>query len=292
MKRQLPVETLAPAVFVMLWSTGFLGAKFGLPYAEPATFLSVRFFIVVAILAVMVMMLRLPLPTGRQWWHLSVSGCLVHGFYLGGVFSAIHLGVNAGVSAMIVGIQPLFTAVLVGPWLGERVTPRQWLGFILGLLGVFLVILENFSLAQQDMLALALCFIGLVGISVGTVYQKRYCENMDLISGSMVQFLAAGTLLGIFAFGLETREIHWTAEFIFAMGWLVLVLSIGAISLLMWLIQRGAASRVASLFYLVPPLVALESWWLFGETLHHLAVIGMICCAVGVWLVLQAPKKS
>jgi drug/metabolite transporter (DMT)-like permease len=286
------VAGFAPALFVLLWSTGFIGAKWGMPYADPATFLFVRFVIVALLLAVVVAWLRLPVPHGaRDVWHLSVTGVLVHGIYLGGVFGAIHAGINAGVAALIVGIQPLLTAIMVGPLLGERVTRRQWLGFAAGMAGVFLVVFGKFSLEGNQLLGLALCSAALVAISIGTVYQKRFCANMDLRSGSLVQFIAAGIFVGIFALLFEERRIEWHPQFWFALIWLCLVLSLGAISLLMWLIRVGAASRVASLFYLVPPLVAVEAWLLFDETLDHAAMVGMVLCALGVWLVLHAGSK-
>lgn len=286
---------LAPALFVLLWSTGFIGAKFGLPYAEPATFLVVRFGVVAVLLALLVAWQRVPVPSRPiELMHLSVSGILVHGVYLGGVFSAIDSGINPAVVALIVGIQPLLTAVLVGPFLGERVTARQWVGFAAGVVGVYLVVSGRFSLEGQRLVGLVLSLAALVGISIGTVYQKRHCSGMDLRAGSMIQFIAAGLFAAVFSLAFETREIEWHPEFLFSLAWLCLVMSIGAISLLMWLIRQGAASRVASLFYLVPPLVAVESWLLFDETLDAAATAGMAFCAVGVWLVMTtaaAPRR-
>ncbi len=283
------INRAAPILFVLLWSTGFIGAKWGLPYAEPATFLFVRFVIVAALFGLIVVFSRIPLPTRlRDLGHLAVTGCLVHGVYLGGVFAAIGVGVNAGVAALIVGIQPLLTAVLVGPFLGERISPRQWIGFFAGIGGVFLVVYRDFDLQGQEIQGLGFCVAALVGISVGTVYQKRYCSGMDLRSGSLVQFFAAAVFVGIFALFFESGQIDWHPQFIFALSWLCLVLSLGAISLLMWLIRHGVASMVASLFYMVPPLVALESWFLFDERLDALAISGMALCVVGVWLVLQS----
>ncbi|KAA3621404.1 MAG: DMT family transporter [Proteobacteria bacterium] len=283
----------APALFVLLWSTGFIGAKWGLPYADPATFLFVRFLVVSLLLAAVVAWLRVPLPRrGADLIHLSISGILVHGVYLGGVFGAISAGVNAGVAALIVGTQPLLTAVMVGPSLGERVSPRQWLGFLAGVVGVYLVVQGKLSLESQQATGLLLCVAALVGISIGTVYQKRFCSAMDLRAGSMVQFVAAGVFVGLFALVFEDREIEWNAQFWFALSWLCVVLSLGAISLLMWLIRRGAASHIASLFYLVPPLVALEAWLLFGETLDRAALAGMAFCAVGVYLVLHSRRAA
>ena len=283
------VARLAPALFVLLWSTGFIGAKWGLPYAEPATFLFLRFLVVAVLLAILVRWRRAPMPRrARDYGHLAVTGILVHGIYLGGVFGAIDAGINAGVAALIVGIQPLLTAVLVGPFLGEAVTRRQWLGFGAGLAGVFLVVSGKFSVSGQHLAGLSLCIAALIAISVGTVYQKRHGAEMDLLSGSLVQFVAAGAFIGVFALVFETGHIEWHPQFWFALAWLCLVLSIGAISLLMWLIRRGAASRIASLFYLVPPIVAVEAWVLFGETLDGAAMVGMALCAVGVWLVLKS----
>lgn len=287
------VARFAPALFVLLWSTGFIGAKWGLPYAEPATFLFVRFIIVALLLAALVLWLGVPMPRRRgDIAHLAVSGVLVHGVYLGGVFGAISVGINAGVAALIVGTQPLLTAILVGPLLGERVTTRQWLGFGAGVAGVFLVVYGKFSLQGQQVAGLSMCIAALVAISLGTVYQKRYCANMDLRAGSMIQFVAAGAFVAVFALVFETREIEWHPEFLFALAWLCIVLSLGAISLLMWLIRRGAASRIASLFYLVPPLVALEAWLLFDETLDRTAMAGMALCAIGVYLVLHRGRTD
>ncbi len=282
----------APFLFVLLWSTGFIGAKLGMPYAEPARFLFVRFALVAVLLAVMVAWQRRALPRGSELGHLAVSGILVHGIYLGGVFGAIDAGINAGVAALIVGVQPLLTAVLVGPLLGERLHLRQWLGFVFGIAGVFLVVFGKFDADGQQPLGLALCIAALLAISIGTVYQKRYCAGMDLVSGSLVQFVAAALFAGVFVLLLDEAPIRWQPTFWFALLWLCLVLSIGAITVLMWLIRRGAASRVASLFYLVPPLVAVEAWLLFGETLDQVAMAGMALCVAGVWLVLRAGTRA
>ncbi len=286
-------QILAPGLFVLLWSTGFIGAKLGLPYAEPATFLAVRLSIVALALAIFVILFRVRLPaTGMQTLHIAMAGFLAHGVYLGGVFGAIYYGVDAGVSALIVGIQPLLTAALVGPLLGESVSRRQWLGFLIGLCGVALVVSRKFSLDGQDLLGFGFCIVGLAGITIGTVYQKRFCTSMDLRSGSMIQFAVAALLMWVFAIALETREIEWHLEFIFAMIWLCVVLSLGAISLLWWLVRNDAAAKVASLFYLVPPIVALEAWFLFAERLGPLSIVGMVLCAVGVWLVMKPVKKT
>lgn len=288
---RFPIDTralavaAAPGIFVLLWSTGFIGAKLGLPYAPPLTFLAIRFAIVVGLLLVVAIVSRAPWPTTpRAYMHLLVAGALVHGVYLGGVFASIAQGVDAGVSALIVGAQPVLTALLAGPVLGERVTPRQWLGFGLGLAGVGLVVADRFGQGQGTPIGYLLSVVGLVGITAGTLYQKRYVAQADLRSGNVVQFCAATLVILPFAL-FETQPVEWTPRFIFAISWLCIVLSLGAISLLYVLIRRGAAARVASLFYLVPPVTAVMAWALFDESLGGSVPIGMAMVAVGVALV-------
>lgn len=278
--------TLMPGVFVFLWSTGFIGAKFGLPYAEPLTFLSLRFAIVIALLLALIAATRAPWPASwRAAGHMAVAGALVHATYLGGVFASIAQGVDAGVSALIVGIQPVLTAALAGPLLGEKVTARQWAGLALGFAGVGLVVSQKLGTGQGTPFGMALSVVALLGITAGTLYQKRFCAQMDLRTGSLVQFAASLAVLGPLALLLETNEVQWTAEFGFAMFWMTVVMSLGAITLLMLLIRRGEASRVASLFFLVPASTALIAWPMFGETLSPLALLGVALAAAGVALV-------
>ena len=278
-----------PGIFVLLWATGFIGAKYGLPYAEPATFLVLRFaFVVVLLLPIaIVAQARWP-PTRAQVLHLAVAGILVHGGYLGGVFSAIHAGMSAGLSALIVGLQPILTAVAAAPLLGERVTARQWLGLALGFVGVALVVADRASLGGLSAYSLAMAVLALFSITIGTVYQKRFCGAFDLRTGAIIQFVAAGLALAPIAIAFEHAPVRWTGEFLFAMAWLVIVLSIGAISLLALLIRRGAATKVASLFYLVPPVTAIIAFLLFGETLDPLALAGFGLAVAGVALVVRA----
>ncbi len=284
---------ITPGVFVFLWSTGFIGAKLGLPSAEPMTFLALRFSLVSACLLAFVLIVRAPWP---QSWaaagHIAIVGLLLHGVYLGGVFASIDLGVEAGVSALIVGVQPLLTAVAAGPVLGERVTPRQWLGLLLGFLGVTLVVWQKLALGLGTPLGMSLSVLALFGITAGTLYQKRFCSEMPLRSGNAIQFAAATLATGLLAFGFESRIIDWTPEFVFAMAWLVIVLSFGAVSLLIILIRRGAASRVASLFYLVPPSTAILAWLIFDERFGPLALAGMALVVLGVALVNLTPRRA
>ncbi|WP_416898700.1 MAG: DMT family transporter [Minwuia sp.] len=277
---------IMPVVFVFLWSTGFIGAKFGLPYVEPLTFLSMRFWMVVAGFLAFSLIVRAPWPKRAiDWMHIAVVGVLLHGVYLGGVFTSISLGVEAGTSALIVAIQPLLVALLAAPVLNEKVTARQWLGLALGIAGVTLVVWRKLELGLGTPLGMGFSVIALIGITIGTLYQKRYCGTLDIRTGNVIQFTAAGLMLTVLAFAFETREVDWTGEFIFAIGWLVVVLSFGATTLLLLLIRRGAASQVSSLFFLVPAVAALIAWPLFGETFGPLAVAGMALVTVGVALV-------
>ncbi|WP_027877865.1 DMT family transporter [Meiothermus cerbereus] len=286
------LAALAPILFVLLWSTGFVGAKFGLPYAEPFTFLWVRMVLVVGLLAVLAWLLRSPWPKG---WalnlHIGVSGLLLHAGYLGGVFFAISRGMPAGLSALIVGLQPILTAVLAQLLLRERVNAVQWAGLLLGLVGVGLVVGEKALSARAlhiEPSAFVAITLALLCTTFGTLYQKRFAAQMPLVSGTLVQYMAASVGLFILAllFG-ETMQINWTLQFILALAWLILVLSIGAILLLMYLIRHNSASSVASLFYLVPPATALEAYFLFGERLGGWAILGMGLAVVGVALVVR-----
>lgn len=283
-----------PALFVLLWSTGFIGAKFGLPYAEPFTFLFIRFVLTLLVLLPLMRLFKAQWPAfPALWGHVAVTGLLVHATYLGGVFYAIDLGLPAGLASLLVGLQPLLTAALALPLLGERLSRWQWLGLALGLIGITLVLSGKLAPGSGGMFegfglgALASVFAALLGISAGTLYQKRFCADMPLLGGSVVQYLAASVALGVGALLLETRQVEWAPTFIATLAWLVLVLSIAAILLLMALIRRGAASKVASLFYLVPPLTALEAWWLFDETLGPVALSGMAVAIAGVVMVVR-----
>lgn len=275
-----------PGLFVVLWSTGFISAKYGLPYAEPLTFLSLRFFLVVSLMLPLAWLMRAAWPkTPAQTAHVALAGILIHGGYLVGVFGGIHLGLAAGVSALIVGLQPILTAFASAPLFGERLHGRQWLGLILGFLGVLLVVQGRSSISGITPATLGLSVMALLSITIGTLYQKRFCGAVDLRSGAVIQFAAAGCVVLPLAVWLETMHIDWTTEFVLTMAWLVFVLSIGAISLLYILIRNGAATKVASFFYLVPPVTALFAYAVFGETLSATAMVGMALAAVGVALV-------
>ena len=280
--------TVAPAVFVVLWSTGFVAAKTGLAYAEPLTFLLARFVIVAAAMLAASLIVRAPWPRRTTAGHIAVVGLLMHGCYLGGVFTSLMLGMPAGLVALIVGLQPILTATIVGPLLGERVSGGQWLGLVLGFGGVAVILADRSGFAGAGgfgLPALAAAAVALLGITGGTLYQKRYCAHVNLWTAAVIQYTAAAAAMVMPATLLETMHIVWSAPFIAAMAWLTLVLSVGTVSLLYLLIRRGAVSKLASLFFLIPPTTALIAWAMLGETLGPRALAGMAVAAVGVALV-------
>ena len=279
------VLVLAPALFVVLWSTGFIAAKFGLPYAPPLTFLLYRFVLVAALMAVVCVVMRAQWPAKRgDYLNVAIAAWLVHGVYLGGVFIAMSRGMAAGTAAMLVGLQPIVTVFLARVWLREPVVARQWFGLALGLFGVWLVVRHKVRI-ESDVVGLVAVFAALAGISVGTIWQKRHASHVDLRSGAVIQFAACAIVYLPLVLIFESDAIvQWTPTFTFAIGWSVLVLSVGAISLLYWLLRHGAASGVASLFYLVPPVTALMAWVLFDERMDALAIAGMALIAIAVAL--------
>ena len=281
-------QAATPGLFVLLWSTGFIFAKLGLFYAGPFTFLLLRFIAVTVLMLAVALAMRAPWPASwAQAGHIAVVGILLHALYLGGTYAAIAAGIPAGIVALIVGLQPLLTAAAVGPLLGERVSPRQWLGLVLGFTGVALVLWNKLGGDIGSLWGFGFSLLSLIGITVATMYQKRYCGAMDMRSGAVIQYAAAGLFTGAVVVAVGVGDVNWAPEFLISLFWLVVGLSVGAISLLMWLIRRGAASRVASLFYLVPPAVAVESYLIFGETLGPLALLGMAIAVVGVALVIR-----
>ena len=278
------VVALFPALFVLLWSTGFIAAKVGLPHAPPYQFLFYRFTLVALLMAVVAWAMHAVWPkTLREYLNIAVVAWLVHGVYLGGVFVALADGMAAGTSAMLVGLQPVLTVLLARAFLAERVVARQWFGLLLGLAGVYLVVRHKMDFAG-NLQGLLPSTLALIGISVGTLYQKRHCSHIDLRSGAVIQFTACAIVFAPLAFIVDPHPVAWTAQFMFALGWSVLVLSVGAISLLYWLLRHGATAGVARLFFLVPPVTAVMAWVLFGETLGMDALFGMALIATGVLL--------
>jgi drug/metabolite transporter (DMT)-like permease len=274
----------APAVFVVLWSTGFIGTKYVLHNAEPLTYLAIRMGVVVMLMAIIVAIARPRWPDRIGVAHSVVAGVLVHGFYLGGTAIAIAHSIPAGLSALIPGLQPILTSTFANRWLGERVTPLQWSGLLLGLAGVVLILHDRPMTGDAGWGWLA-SGVSLLSITFGTLYQRRYCGGIDWRAGNLVQYVAVTIFFGTGAWLFETNVVHWTGEFVLSLIWLAVVLSIGSIGLLYWLIRRSAATSVASLFYLVPAVTAFMAYVLFGERLDTVAISGMVACAAAVFLV-------
>ena len=289
-----------PTVFVLIWSTGFIVAKFGLPYAPPLTFLALRYVLSIACFLVWIGLARAVWPSSRQQWlHLAATGVLMHAGYLGGVWVAVKAGMGSGLAALMVGLQPVLTALWLswanrssagGPSSQPAVTKQQWLGLALGLGGLVMVVARKFGTGSEvTALTLGSTVIALFSITIGTLYQKRYVQPTDVRTANAIQLMAA--LLVTLPFTLfETEAIVWNAPFIGAMAWAVLALTLGGSSLLYLLIQRGAATTVTSLLYLVPPTTALMAWLLFNESITVVTVLGTALTALGVSLVVRSAK--
>ena len=272
----------SPLIFALTWSTGNIFTKLGMPYVEPLTFLALRFSCATLILAAIAWIARAPWPRSLgEAGHIVVAGFLLHAGYLWSVFIAIDEGVATGTLALIAGLQPLLTALIVGRALGERVGGRQWLGLVLGFAGVAMVVWRKVETAEGTDLGMVLGMVGMVSLTAGAIYQKRFCANVDLRSGAALQqAMNALATLGL-VLALETRTIEWTGELVLSIGWLVIVLTVGAYNLLYYLLRLGQASRVASLFYLTPPVTAVMGYFMFGETMTGLALAGMAVAVLG-----------
>lgn len=283
---------LIPPLFVLLWSTGFLGARYAMPWAEPFSFLAVRFALAFGILAVVMLALSSKRLAARQIGNAMFAGLLIHGLYLGGVFWSVHNGLPAGISALIAGMQPLVTALLAMALLGERVIQRQWIGLVAGLFGVLLVLWPKLGVSGSGINGanLAASAVALLAICAGTVWQKRYGTRDDMVANTAWQYVGATIPMVIGSLLFETRTYTLNGELIFALAWLTLVLSIGAIFLLMRMIRDGEMAKVSSLFYLVPGSTAIIAWFLFGETLTVMQLVGMAVATLGVALATARSK--
>lgn len=288
-----------PVVFVLIWSTGFIVARFGMPHAPPLSFLSVRYALSIACFVPWILIAKVAWPQSReQVLHLSVTGVLMHAGYLGGVWLAVKAGMGSGLSSLIVGFQPVLTAI----WLAYSmrgseqpgVSRRQWLGLFLGFVGLLMVVWRKLTLGTPlDHVTpanMAFALTALLSITVGTLYQKRFVQPCDVRSANTVQLLAALVVSLPLAL-METEAMRWNTELAGAMAWSVLGLTLGGSSLLYMLIQRGAAASVTSLMYLVPPTTAMMAWVLFGEAITLATVLGTALTAVGVSLVVRPSRK-
>lgn len=285
--RRLKTARLAPYLFVFLWSTGFVGAKYGLPYADPFIFLSLRVFIAAGFLLLVARLMKAPIAIGADAVKKSsLIGVFLHAFYLGGVFFAISRGVAAGVAAVITSLQPVFVSILAVRVLGEKLRAVQVGGLLLGLIGVVLVLGPTFD-SSVSKLGIAAVFVALFGSTTATLMQKKFGSGIPMMAGTAYQYLASGVVLAIAALATNGMHIDFTPKFVAAMTWLILALSVGAVLLLLWLLNTGSAASVSSLFYLVPPATALEAFVLFGEKVNTQGFLGIGITALGVWLVIR-----
>jgi len=290
------LERYAPALFVFLWSTGFVGAKFIVPYAEPFTFLTIRYFLASAILFIIAAMFRQPLKLNREQFKASFAvGLLLHVIYIGGVFYAVSLGVSAGISAVIVSIQPVLVSLLAVPLLGERLRWVQVVGLFLGVAGIALLLLpkvfQGDYTATTSLTGIFICVIALLGTSGGYLVQKKLGGEIPFLSGTGAQYAVSAIAFAILSFSTEDQIIQWVPQFFFGLTWIVLMLSIASIVLLYGMLRTGSASKVSSLYYLVPPTAAVQAYFLFDEVIAPIGIIGMALAGLGVVLVMRQSTK-
>lgn len=285
---------MIPFVFVFLWSTGFIGAKYALAYIEPFTLLLVRMILTLCILLVWALFRVKRWPSINQAKHQMFVGMLIHGAFLGGVFAAIKLGLPAGITSIITGVQPILTALISVFWLHQRLSNRQYLGFAFGLLGVVgtIGLTQGFSDFTFAPAAVLCALTALLGITLGSLYQKKQGATVDLLAGMVWQYLGCCIIMAILSFGFESQKIDWSFTLIVALAWLIVALSIVSILLLMYLIREGEASKVASYFYLVPIVASIQAWWLFDETLSLPALVAMGMTVYGVYLVISKQNST
>ncbi|MEM7124013.1 MAG: DMT family transporter [Pseudomonadota bacterium] len=284
---------LIPALFVVLWSSGFIAAKVGVRDAEPLTFLTMRFALVAVLMVSIALAMRAPWPQSRrEFGHIAVTGVFMQAGYFGGAWVSMAMGVGAGVSALIVCLQPILTAIVAGPLLGERVGPRQWLGLALGFGGVAMVVAKKLELGFGTPMAMGWSFVALICITVGTLYQKRFCPHMDPRTGGTIQFVMGIVVLAPLALIFEDQSINWTTDFVLALLYVAIFLSLISITLLTIMIRHGQASRLTSLFFLVPPTATAMAWIMLGETLTPIGIAGMVLTVIGVALVMLPGRRA
>jgi drug/metabolite transporter (DMT)-like permease len=285
------LKRFIPATFVVLWATGFIGARYAMPWAEPFAFLSLRFVIAAILLVAITVLLGARRASRSEAKHAIVAGMLIHGIYLGGVFWAIHRGMPAGLSALIAGLQPLLTAVLAGKLLGDKILPRHWVGLATGFVGVIIVLWPRLGELGSGITAetLAASVVSVLGITLGTIWQKRFASTGNLVATTAWQYVGGALVVLSASLLFETPKVTFNGELVFALAWLVLVLSIGAVFLLMVMIRGGEMSKVASVFYLVPAVTAVMAWALFGEQLNLIQIVGMAITTFGVALATTQP---
>ncbi|WP_423709194.1 DMT family transporter [Undibacterium sp. WLX3042] len=278
-----------PAIFIFIWASGYVVAKYGLPYAEPLTFLCMRYMGVVVMMLTLAILMRAPWPARKDLLPIAIAGILMQALYLGGIWCAVKLGMPAGVAALIANVQPILTAVM-GPFIGERIRGRQWLGLAFGIAGVGLVVANKISVVALSLTSVSLAVMALFAMTTGTLYQKKTCPSFDVRTGQVIQFAASLLVTAPFAWMLETQTILWTPQFFGALAWSVLVLSGIGISVLYIMIRHGEATKVTSYMYLVPAVTAAMAWLMFGEKFTLTALAGMAIALAGVALVVRPAR--
>uniref|UniRef100_A0A2A4YR44 EamA family transporter n=1 Tax=OCS116 cluster bacterium TaxID=2030921 RepID=A0A2A4YR44_9PROT len=291
---KIKLTSIIPLLFVWLWSTGFIGAKYGLPYIEPYFMLFIRFLIAITVFLCIMMVLKAKTISPRQSVNQMLVGILVHGAYLGGVFFAIDEGMPAGIVAIIVGLQPILTAFVSWALQGQSINKNQFIGLLLGFAGIMMVIIGSSNLGNLrfSSLGLAACIVALFGISIGTILQKNLGKNLPLLTSSMFQYIGAASVMAALTYTMEEQIVEYTFSLFAALTWLVLGLSVLAVLLLMYMISEGEVAKVASYFYLVPPVTVFQTWVLFNEQLGILSLIGCVLSICGVYLVVRVRPIS
>jgi drug/metabolite transporter (DMT)-like permease len=290
------LKKLAPGLFVLLWSTGFIGVKYGIPYAPPFYFLAIRMTIAALLLFIAISFLRKSQPITRSIiWPSTLIGLTLHGAYLGGCFFAVSRGMPAGVAALIVSLQPVLVSLFAAKYLNEPLKPRAIVGLILGLIGLFVVVFPRINMTGGNaisIVAIAASVIGLLGGTSGTILQKKYGGVIPTLAGTSIQYAATAVVLAVLALLFEEPDIQWTGNFIGALAWLVFALSFGAILLLFFLLRSGSAASVSSLYYLVPAATAIEAYLIFDEHISAISMLGTLITVIGVWLVISRQKET
>jgi len=279
-----------PGIFIFIWASGYVVAKYGLPYAEPLTFLCMRYLGVIVFMLVLALSMRAPWPERKAWGQIAIAGILMQAMYLGGIWCAVKLGMPAGLAALIANTQPILTAIM-GPLIGERIRGKQWLGLAFGIAGVGLVVANKISVVGLSLNSVALAVMALLAMTSGTLYQKKTCPSFDVRTGQVIQFGASLLVTLPFAYALETQTVQWTPQFFAALAWSVFVLSGIGISVLYIMIRHGEATKVTSYMYLVPAVTAAMAWLMFGEKFTMTAVIGMTIALAGVALVVRPMRN-
>ncbi len=285
------IDLLLKVAFIFLWASAFVAAKLGLSDAGPFSMLAIRFVIVSFIFATIVFLFRAKWPKKNEILYIGLVGILLHGFYLGGVFFSITKGTAAGISSLIVSLHPVLTCILATLIIKEDIKVDKWVGIFLGFIGVLIVVWPRLG-GELPLIGFVSCIIALVAISFGTIIQKKYLENMDILGGNTIQAVFAAIFFSILLIFFEPFKFNLSKELIISMTWLILLVSLGAISILMLLIRRGEMSSTASLFFLAPPVSAILGYLVFKEELNVSGIIGFIVACTGVWLVNRKPNKN